>query len=77
MRVGVGRREEVDAVCGRGLGCEVLADGVDFVVETVRKGVTEGLRGCDIVFGCSGAGELLGYIEKFLAAVGAVIDAGG
>lgn len=54
-----------------------MVDGVDFVVEKVREGVAEGLRGCDGVFSCRCVNELLDYVEQFLAGVGAAIDAGG
>ena len=75
--VGVGRNEEVNVVCGQDLGCEVLVYGVGFVMEEVRYGVAECLRGCDVVFCCCKVGELLDYVEKFFAVVGAVFDAGG
>ena len=69
----VGRNEEVDAVNGWRLGCEVFVDGGDLVMKEVRQRVAEFLLGGDDVSSGCGIGEFLHYGEEFFAVAGTIL----
>ena len=72
----VSRCEEVEAVDGGRLGCELLVYDGD-LAKKFSQGVTEFVQGgVDFPSGC-GVGEFVHYSTEFLAVVGAGLCAAG